>query len=96
MPFKLGVIAGRRREEDRLLKEDWMLPRADTFGLCRCMTPLISDGSESHETNDFLVTRNIDAIRKSLNQKQQEQEKQTHKLEWLFEGPKPVSPRPTP
>ena len=73
-----------------------MLPRAITFRLCHCMTPFMSDGSESHETDDFLVTRDIDAIRKSLNQKQQEQEKQTHKLEWLFEGPKPVSPHPIP
>ena len=73
-----------------------MLPRAVTFGLCRCMTPFMSDGSKSHETNDFFVTRDIGAIRKFLNQKQQEQEKQTHKLEWLFEGPKPAPPYPTP
>ena len=65
----LGVITGRRREEDSPLKENWMLSQAITFRLCHCMTPFMSDGSESHETDDFLVTRDIDAIRKSLNQK---------------------------
>jgi hypothetical protein len=78
--FKLGIISTSRCKGDRPLKENWMLPRAVTFGLCSCMTPFMSDRSESHETNDFLggssmimsclaMTGDMDAIRKSFNQK---------------------------
>ena len=70
--FKL-LMLGSRCEGDRPLNENWMLPRAVRFGLCSCITPFMSDKSESQDTIDFLggssiimsclaITGEIDAI----------------------------------